>query len=63
MSKGTSDPSMFAKAVPDLRLVIEDLTETVNRFLPDGTLTYVNEVFCRFFGKTSEELVGSLSRW
>jgi PAS domain S-box-containing protein len=59
MSKGTSDPSMFAKAAPDLRLVIEDLTETVNRFLPDGTLTYVNEVFCRFFGKTSEELVGS----
>lgn len=43
------------------RLVVEDLTETINRFLPDGTLTYVNEVFCRFFGKAADELVGS--RW
>jgi PAS domain S-box-containing protein len=43
------------------RLVVQDLTETINRFLPDGTLTYVNEVFCRLFGKTSAELIGS--RW
>lgn len=43
------------------RLVVQDLTETINRFLPDGTLTYVNEVYCRLFGKTSAELIGS--RW
>ena len=40
------------------RTVVEDLTETICRFLPDGTFTYVNEVFCRFFGKTREELIG-----
>jgi PAS domain S-box-containing protein len=45
----TSDPH---------RTVVEDLTETICRFLPDGTFTYVNEVFCRFFGKTREELIG-----
>ncbi len=40
------------------RTVVEDLTETICRFLPDGTFTYVNEVFCRFFGKPREELIG-----
>ena len=41
--------------------MVEDLTETICRFLPDGTFTYVNELFCRLFGKTADELVGS--RW
>lgn len=40
------------------RMVVEDLTETICRFLPDGTFTYVNEVCCRYFGKTREELIG-----
>jgi PAS domain S-box-containing protein len=41
--------------------VVEDLTETINRFNADGILTFVNEVFCRVFGKSSDELLGS--RW
>lgn len=28
------------------------------RFLADGTLTYVNAAYCRFFGRRREELVG-----
>ena len=43
------------------RTVVEDLTEIICRFLPDGTLTYVNEVYCRFFDRTLEELIGR--RW
>ncbi|MFZ2277283.1 MAG: PAS domain S-box protein [Prosthecobacter sp.] len=43
------------------RIVVEDLTEIICRFLPDGTLTYVNEVYCRFFGRTREQLIGQ--RW
>lgn len=43
------------------RIVVEDLTEIICRFLPDGTLTYVNEVYCRFFGRTLEQLIGQ--RW
>ena len=40
------------------RAVVEDQTEIISRFREDGTYTFVNEVFCRFFGRTSQELVG-----
>jgi diguanylate cyclase (GGDEF)-like protein/PAS domain S-box-containing protein len=41
------------------RNVVEEQTELVCRFLPDLTLTFVNDAYCRYFGKRSEELVGS----
>jgi PAS domain S-box-containing protein len=41
------------------RAVVEDQTELVCRFLPDYTLTFVNKSYCRFFGKSDEELVGT----
>lgn len=51
-----------ASADGDLyRNFLEDLTEWVCRFQPDGTILYVNGAFCRFFGKTEAELVGH--RW
>jgi PAS domain S-box-containing protein len=40
------------------RTVIEDQTEIICRFYPDGTYTFVNDVYCRFFGKAKEELIG-----
>ncbi|MDD5382461.1 MAG: PAS domain-containing protein [Candidatus Margulisbacteria bacterium] len=40
------------------RRIVEDLTELICRFLPNGTLTFVNEAYCRYFGKRPEELVG-----
>ncbi|RPI15779.1 MAG: PAS domain S-box protein [Ignavibacteriae bacterium] len=40
------------------RAVVEDQTEMITRWLPDGTLTYVNKVFCSFFNKTTDELIG-----
>ena len=40
------------------RSVVEDQTEVISRFLPDGTLVFVNEVYCRLFGKTPAELLG-----
>jgi PAS domain S-box-containing protein len=40
------------------RAIVEDQTELICRFLPDGTITFVNEAFCRYFGRTPEELVG-----
>ncbi|MFA7164964.1 MAG: sigma 54-interacting transcriptional regulator [Desulfoplanes sp.] len=33
-------------------------SEIVRKFQPDGTLTFVNEACCRFYKKTSEEIVG-----
>jgi PAS domain S-box-containing protein len=56
-----SSSANLAAAQEHHRLVVQDLTETVCRFRPDGTFTFVNEVFCRFFGKSESELVGS--RW
>ncbi|MBI1324070.1 PAS domain S-box protein [bacterium] len=44
------------------RSVVEDQTELVCRFLPDGSFTFVNDVYCRFFGKKREELLGSTWR-
>ncbi|MDZ4405151.1 PAS domain S-box protein [Prosthecobacter sp.] len=62
MKTHKSRPAALAPTDPDShRLVVEDLTETICRFLPDGTFTYVNEVYCRLFGKTTDELIGS--RW
>lgn len=43
------------------RAVVEDQTEVISRFRADGTLIFVNDVYCRFFGQTREELVGR--RW
>lgn len=41
------------------RAVVEDQTETINRLKPDGTLIFVNDVFCHFFGQKREALLGS----
>ncbi len=40
------------------RGIVEDQTEFVTRFLPDGTLTYVNDSVCRYFLKDRAELLG-----
>ncbi|MBU0988364.1 MAG: PAS domain-containing protein, partial [Proteobacteria bacterium] len=40
------------------RAVVESQTEMICRFLPDGTLTFVNEAYCRYFGKSQKELIG-----
>ena len=40
------------------RAIIEDQSELICRYSADGILTFVNEVYCRYFGKTPEELIG-----
>ncbi|HRV92572.1 MAG TPA: PAS domain S-box protein [Anaerolineae bacterium] len=40
------------------RAIIEDNSELICRLKPDGTLTFVNTAFCRYFGKRPEELIG-----
>ena len=41
------------------RAIVEDQTELVTRWLPGGTVTFVNEAYCRFVGKLRSELLGS----
>ncbi len=41
------------------RNVVETQTELICRFLPDTTLTFVNDAYCRHFGRTREQLLGT----
>jgi PAS domain S-box-containing protein len=41
------------------RAIVEDQTELVTRWFPGGTVTFVNEAYCRFVGKLRGELLGS----
>ncbi len=41
------------------RSVVEDQTETISRFLADGSRTFVNQSYCRLFGKSQKDLLGS----
>lgn len=41
------------------RAVVEDQTDLICRFTPDGALTFVNGAYCRFFGKSREALLGA----
>ena len=40
------------------RAIVEDQTELICRHLPDTMLTFVNDAFCRYFGKGREQWVG-----
>ena len=41
------------------RTVVEEQTELICRFLPDKTITFVNEAYCRYFGMKPEKLLGN----
>lgn len=43
------------------RGVVEDQTELICRFSPTGTLTFVNDAFCKIFGRVREEFLGQSS--
>lgn len=59
------DVSRWKKGEEDLhssearyRAMVEIGSESVCRWLPDTTLTFVNEAYCRFFGKECNDLLG-----
>ncbi|MCC5656290.1 EAL domain-containing protein [Nostoc sp. XA010] len=41
------------------RAIIEDQTEMIARYLPDGRLTFFNKAFALYFGRSPEEMLGS----
>ncbi|KUG15456.1 hypothetical protein ASZ90_014873 [hydrocarbon metagenome] len=41
------------------RGVVESQSELISRKSPDGTITFVNEAFCRYFGVFREEIIGT----
>lgn len=40
------------------RGVVEDQSELICRWLPGGKLVFVNDAYCRYFGKEKKDLVG-----
>ncbi len=44
------------------RAVVESQTEFVTRFRPDGTVTFVNEANCRYFGLSPEQYTSGTFR-
>jgi len=42
------------------RTVVEDQTEFICRFTPDGRLTFVNDAYCRYFGLDRHNCIGSM---
>jgi diguanylate cyclase (GGDEF)-like protein/PAS domain S-box-containing protein len=40
------------------RMVVEDQTDLISRFRPDGIITFVNGSYCRYFNKSKDDLVG-----
>jgi PAS domain S-box-containing protein len=40
------------------RNIVEDQTELICRFKPDGTHVFVNEAYCRYFGLDREAIIG-----
>jgi PAS domain-containing protein len=42
------------------RSVVDSQSELICRWRPDGTLTFVNEAYCRYFDKTREKTTPGL---
>jgi len=40
------------------RTVVEDQTELISRFRPDGAFFFVNDAFCRYYGVSKEQILG-----
>ena len=40
------------------RNVVEDQTEFISRFSPEGTHVFVNDAYCRYFGLKRDEILG-----
>lgn len=41
------------------RAVVEDQTELISRITKDGTHIFVNDAYCRYFGRTRSEILGT----
>ena len=39
--------------------IVEDQTEFICRFTPDGKITFVNDALCRFAGQSRDDLIGN----
>lgn len=59
VTRETKDRAELEAKEARYRGIVEDQTDFVVRFLPDGTLSFVNTSFCRFLGKDHQNLLGT----
>ncbi len=59
-----TDPKLAEEALRTseerYRGIIDSQQDLIIRCTLDGRFTFVNDAYCRLFGKTSEELIGEL---
>ncbi|MDD1686004.1 PAS domain S-box protein [Methanoregula sp.] len=58
----TKSQELLAESEKKYRNVVEDQTEFITRFRPDGTLVFVNEAYCRYFSLDRETTLGKRFR-
>lgn len=59
ITKEKSFERMMELSEARFQAIVEDQTEFILRFLPDGTLTFVNKTYASLVGKQVRELVGT----
>lgn len=59
MTERKETESELLKSKERYKTLVEQQSEMITRWKPDGTYTYVNDVFCNFFFKTRKELLGN----
>ncbi len=53
-----SDVSIDSTKHDPHRELIDYIPDLICKWLPDGTLTFANDAYCRYFGKPLNELIG-----
>jgi PAS domain S-box-containing protein len=51
---------MLQESEDPYRTIVEEQTEFISRFLPDGTHVFANEAYCNCFGKPRDEITGHI---
>ena len=58
VSKRKETEEILRKSERIYRNVVENETELIARFLPDGTHIFVNEAYCRYYNKSCQDIIG-----
>ena len=58
ISKRKETEEILRNSERTYRDVVENETELISRFLPDGTHIFVNDAYCQYFSKSRQDIIG-----